>query len=585
MGKNSFRDSRVYRLATAAGEFKRLSEKSRSFATVTEDDIDKAVLALRLYLELLDVSYDERERTKLVNLIADIDRARCTGDGRLVELIIGKAEEMLDLMLHPLGKRAEREYVCANRNQLVFEHRAMHYFPVPRRFICHIQESCAEGKLSASGDMYLYRYLVLYSRAAVHGDFKILGNSDFSCGEYSLIIPAFGIPQHRESLESLFLPSPGYRNMNRKEKLEILKKIMCEMQEHGFISYTADREVTAGNPVFVIHIKHAPVSKGAGRKGAYRYSGYVLLKRSLVSRLMRQAGKNSRASEADMLLDMWVHTVTVDPFVRGSLMLPVVCFPSEKKRKIYKKHGLIDPRLQLEELAGRWHISRATAARKLDKFAAGGFIHHYFSDGGDRSRKWGHLLSVCGFAEIAFVNWSHPESRKYKSMRVNELPVPTPFSMSLILEMHGCDIHDSESIQEESVKNALNMKYRGKETVLYDLDFLDQNLVESYSTFETDFSKEAHILSSERSEQLLHLSGKRDCNESSGAGPVEPKDGHEIPVRVCDTDTAGMSITEALDVFDDILWEKGFFLLYFAAGTQAEERNAGRVHSPPVSFF
>lgn len=66
-----------------------------------------------------------------------------------------------------------------------------------------------------------------------------------------------------------------------------------------------------------------------------------------------------KASEADILLDLWINTVYYDEQVQGSMIGPVV----------YMRNGSGNPLVSYEVLAKRWNMSKATVGRYLKKLA------------------------------------------------------------------------------------------------------------------------------------------------------------------------------------------------------------------------
>ena len=66
-----------------------------------------------------------------------------------------------------------------------------------------------------------------------------------------------------------------------------------------------------------------------------------------------------KASEADILLDLWLNTIYYDEQVQGSMIGPVV----------YMRNGSGNPLISYEALAKRWNMSKATVGRYLKKLS------------------------------------------------------------------------------------------------------------------------------------------------------------------------------------------------------------------------
>lgn len=66
-----------------------------------------------------------------------------------------------------------------------------------------------------------------------------------------------------------------------------------------------------------------------------------------------------KASEADIMLDLWFNTIYYDEQVQGSMIGPVV----------YMRNGSGNPLISYEALARRWSMSKATVGRYLKKLS------------------------------------------------------------------------------------------------------------------------------------------------------------------------------------------------------------------------
>lgn len=83
-------------------------------------------------------------------------------------------------------------------------------------------------------------------------------------------------------------------------------------------------------------------------------SGFFFMPLSTAWKLI----KDSRCSDADMYIDLWLSTIYDDPRVVGSDIGPIV----------YLRNGAGNPLLNCTQLAKRWGVSRATVSRVLSHF-------------------------------------------------------------------------------------------------------------------------------------------------------------------------------------------------------------------------
>lgn len=72
----------------------------------------------------------------------------------------------------------------------------------------------------------------------------------------------------------------------------------------------------------------------------------------------------TRASEIDIVLDLWLSTIYKDKNVLGSELAPIV----------YYRNGTGNPLVSFSELANRWRRSRSSVGRLLKKLADQGYL-------------------------------------------------------------------------------------------------------------------------------------------------------------------------------------------------------------------
>lgn len=89
-------------------------------------------------------------------------------------------------------------------------------------------------------------------------------------------------------------------------------------------------------------------------------SGFFFMPISLTTKLLGKV----RASEMDILLDLWLNTIYMDSNVCGSDLGPVVYF----------RNGSGSPLLSYSDLAQRWRCSRSSVGRLLKRLSLHGYI-------------------------------------------------------------------------------------------------------------------------------------------------------------------------------------------------------------------
>lgn len=132
-------------------------------------------------------------------------------------------------------------------------------------------------------------------------------------------------------------------------------KICCWQKTNTSLSYSAPCSKDTG--FFFFPIETVPLLIGAGR-----------------------------CSEADMLLDLWLHTVYQDASVAGSDLCPLVCFRRQRT-----------PLCSCAALAERWGVSKATVHRFFKKFEREGLLTVFHASGNR-----GSVITLCRYLSTMF---------------------------------------------------------------------------------------------------------------------------------------------------------------------------------------
>lgn len=239
------------------------------------------------------------------------------------------------------------------------------YCRIYRHFLNSLVEN---SQIRKQGQALLYRYAVLFSLANFRPSLRTLDGVRYSvrAGEWVTTYPALcellHLRTHKQlravlhQLESLHLIKVWE---DARHKL-IRYQICCWQRTNTTLSYSAPCPKDTG--FFFFPVAQIPELIGAGR-----------------------------CSEADMLLDLWLHTVFQDTGVPGSALCPVV----------YYRAGGALPLVSYAALAVRWGVSKATVHRVLKKFAQLSLVavHHYPGKRGSVIVMQGYLSTMFSIAD------------------------------------------------------------------------------------------------------------------------------------------------------------------------------------------
>ena len=158
--------------------------------------------------------------------------------------------------------------------------------------------------------------------------------------------------RYRESPGQWICRIPALPRILRVTSEDQAMALMDLFREEGFLDYEMlDEEsgvlryTVSGWNRFGVHLEYNYYS--------YKGSGFFFFPLSAERKLLGASKKRGRAvfSELDAVMDLWIHTVSDDPAVRGSESMPVVCIPETGVR----------PFLSCARLAARWGWSKSRA--------------------------------------------------------------------------------------------------------------------------------------------------------------------------------------------------------------------------------
>lgn len=240
------------------------------------------------------------------------------------------------------------------------------YCRIYRRFLNGIVEN---PRVRKQGHALLFRYAVLFSLANFRPALRTVDGVRYAmqAGEW--------IATYRELCEQLHLRTHKQVRaiLQQLEELHLIEvqddarrklvrfKICCWRKTNTTLSYSAPCPKDTG--FFFFPVAQIPDLIGIGR-----------------------------CSEADMLLDLWLHTVFQDAGVPGSALGPVV---------YYRNEGSL-PLVSCTMLAKRWGVSKATVHRVLKKFEQLSLVavHHYPGKRGSVIVMQGYLSTMFSVADI-----------------------------------------------------------------------------------------------------------------------------------------------------------------------------------------
>ena len=535
----AYKKSRSYCYRMAKEEFEKLARKYKACGAFTAAEKSNCMGLLKDCILTARNDFEENMLTKVYKQGWDIKQS---DDTPVAGLYASNVADFLAVFLNQAAKPEPTDAPdirTGNKHQVTYEKTKSEYVAVQRRIICDIKDDCKDGKISSRGDTFLYYYCILYARATINAVSVTLCNEVINNPNNTLVIPAFATKDHREGLDELLLPDVHYKRYKPEEKLKEMRNILDKLKKHNLIKYNKEREESPGNPYFTITIQEGYINRNA--KGSYIRAGYILVKNSILWRLLRTNGKDYKVSEADTILDIWTNTITVDPLVAGSCMTPVYCFHTEKRNKDYYAHKVIDPRCSMEELAARWHQTRSSANRRVIKLAELGYFNHYYTGGADRMQKCGHLLVPRNFIEYNFTGT--------KTITINEdgIPVPkqmvyfpvlSPRSLSVIIDLslYGDEFHVREF--KEALEKAAGMSYRGKPARFYDVNFLNNTLVERFDPDNKEWNIEDYLITmteikenAEVKEDLSHIQSDENLVAAFASALLELINNKHLPLN------------------------------------------------------
>ena len=240
------------------------------------------------------------------------------------------------------------------------------YCRIYRRFLNRIVENSAVRKQRQA---LLFRYALLFSLANFRPSLRTVS------GVRHAVQPGEWVATYRELCERLHLRTHRQvravlRQLADLHLIEVWEdtqgtlvrfKICCWQRTNTTLSYSAPCPKDTG--FFFFPVAQIPDLIGAGR-----------------------------CSEADMLLDLWLHTVFQDASVLGSAVSPVVYYHNES--------GL--PLVSCAVLAKRWGVSKATVHRVLKKFEQLSLVavHRYPGKRGSVIVMQGYLSTMFSVEDI-----------------------------------------------------------------------------------------------------------------------------------------------------------------------------------------
>ncbi len=214
-------------------------------------------------------------------------------------------------------------------------------YPRCRIYRQFVHSLIADRNIRASGGSGLFHYTVLCSLANYRISKCRLGSINYTvfAGEWICKIT---------ELTALL------RAKNRGEMLGIL----INLQKRHLITY----EILGRGNFVKFRILNWNKNNSAFDYNApcQKDNGFFFLPISTANELI----STQRASEMDILLDLWVNTVYNDNRVQGSHIGPVV----------YMRNGSGNPLVSYETLARRWNMSKPTVGRYLKKLRDLGYI-------------------------------------------------------------------------------------------------------------------------------------------------------------------------------------------------------------------
>ena len=207
-------------------------------------------------------------------------------------------------------------------------------FPYCRIYRTLIDNIVGNPKIRKRGGL-LFSFAVLFALANYRTSYRSLEGTKYVIG------PGEWVARYSELAERLGTRFPYQTNaiLNRLQEMHLIEvtqyprqklvrfKICCWADTNTHLDYNAPCQKDTGFFFFPIAMADEILAAG-------------------------------HCCEADLLLDLWLHTVYHDPDVSGSELGPVVYF----------RNGSQMPLLHYADLAARWGVSKSTVCRAVQKF-------------------------------------------------------------------------------------------------------------------------------------------------------------------------------------------------------------------------
>lgn len=192
-----------------------------------------------------------------------------------------------------------------------------------------------DTNLKTNGKSYLFFYIILCSYVNFRTSYERIESTYFT------VYPGHWVCRLSEM-------ATWFRTRNKKQTVEILDKL----SEKKLISY----RMLHNDKIVTFKINGWKLSNAVLEYNAVcqKNDGFFFFPISKALKLI----DGSKCSEADILLDMWLHTILNDIEVKGSNLGPIVFF------REFRETALVSN----SELSKRWGVSRTTVFRILKKF-------------------------------------------------------------------------------------------------------------------------------------------------------------------------------------------------------------------------
>lgn len=302
---------------------------------------------------------------------------------------------------------------------------------------------------SRNGDSHLFHFLALACKSATMPGKQVIVKQDFfvQTGEVCLCMTG----EKRWNPKNIL----GVKNedelrcvLNDMVGMHLLTYKILKRYDHNVYRISLNTDL--------LWLNEEPVP---GQYAFYTNSGFILLRRHAVHRLLRLYQNGRKVSTVDMLLDMWMHCTVNDPLVAGSFVMPVVKFAYNE---IQAGCHVSDPRISLEQLAERWGVSKATVSRRLADFAKKGWINYYKAENALERDSKGILVTIPRFCGMRYSKKEHV---------VTDPPMPSARTAFLAVEVHKNGDESYHFLSDDLIRYVQTAKCICNESVkLADLD-------------------------------------------------------------------------------------------------------------------